>query len=242
MNNQLKISLCIPAYNEEAGIAECISYVTKNAPNKFLEILVINNASTDKTAEIAKSILGVRVVDESKKGLVMARQRAYLEAKGDILAFIDADTRMPAGWYEKVSSTFTADSNVVCVSGPYRYYDCPAWHRWATSLSWVLFAYPIYKLLTGYLAVGGNFAISKKALDAMGGFDTSIAFYSEDTDIARRAAKVGTVKFLLSLKMPSSGRRFVGQGFFKTGWLYYTNFISAVFLKRPTTQDYIDIR
>jgi len=242
MNSQPKISLCIPAYNEEKGLAECLGYVLKNAPNKFHEILVINNASTDRTADIARSIPGVHVVDESKKGLVMARQRAYLAATGDILAFIDADTRMPEGWYEKVSASFMSDSRVVCVSGPYRYYDCPTWHRWFTSLSWTLFAYPIYKLVTGFLVVGGNFAISKKALDAMGGFDTSIAFYSEDTDIARRASKVGKIKFMLELKMPSSGRRFVGQGFFKTGWLYYTNFVSAAFFKRPTTQDYTDIR
>lgn len=238
----MNISLCIPAYNEEKGIAECIDYVTKNAGGKFHEILVINNASSDRTAEIAKSISGVRVVDEPKKGLVMARQRAYITATGDILAFIDADTRMPIGWYEKVVETFESNQNVVCVSGPYRYYDCPTWHKFLTTWSWILFAYPIYKLITGYLAVGGNFAISKKALDAMGGFDTSIAFYSEDTDIARRAHKVGKVVFRLDLIMPSSGRRFVGQGFFRTGWLYYTNFISAALLKRPTTQKYQDIR
>jgi glycosyltransferase involved in cell wall biosynthesis len=238
----MKISLCIPAYNEEKGLAACISYVTKNAPGKFHEILVINNASTDRTAEVAAAIPGVKVVNEPKKGLVMARQRAYLEATGDVLAFIDADTRMPAGWYEKVEASFEKDPRVVCVSGPYRYYDCPRWHQILTSWSWTLCAYPIYKLITGYLAVGGNFAISKKGLDAMGGFDTRIAFYSEDTDIARRAHKVGKVVFRLDLKMPSSGRRFVGQGFFKTGWLYYTNFLSAVFLKKPTTQEYTDIR
>ncbi|MES2315054.1 MAG: glycosyltransferase family A protein [Patescibacteria group bacterium] len=242
MNPQPKISLCIPAYNEEKAIAECLSYVTRNAGGKFHEILVINNASTDQTAEVAASIPGVRVVDEPKKGLVMARQRAYIEATGDILAFIDADTRMPSGWYEKIVSGFASDPKVVCVSGPYRYYDCPVWHQWATTLSWTLFAYPIYKLITGYLVVGGNFAISKKALDLMGGFDTTIAFYSEDTDIARRVAKVGKVRFMLDLKMPSSGRRFVGQGFFKTGWLYYINFLSAALLKRPTTQEYTDIR
>ena len=176
MNNQLKISLCIPAYNEEKGIAECIGYVQRNAGGKFFEILVINNSSTDHTAEVARSIPGVRVVDEPKKGLVMARQRAYIEAKGDVLAFIDADTRMPEGWYEKVAGAFMSDPRVVCVSGPYRYYDCPRWHTWATSLSWIIFAYPIYKFITGYLAVGGNFAISKKGLDAMNGFDTSRKF------------------------------------------------------------------
>ncbi|MEI8249283.1 MAG: glycosyltransferase family A protein [Candidatus Taylorbacteria bacterium] len=241
MNSPLKVSLCIPAYNEEKIIAECLKYV-KESGGDFFEILVINNASTDRTAEIAASIPGVRVVYEEKKGLVMARQRAYLEAKGDVLAFVDADTRMPRGWYEKIVAEFTHNPKTVCLSGPYVYYDCPTWHRLLTSWSWTYIAFPVHKLITGFLAVGGNFVISKKCLDQMNGFDTTIAFYSEDTDIARRASKFGKVVFDLSFKMPSSGRRMVGQGFFKTGWLYYINFLSAALLKRPTTQKYIDIR
>ncbi|MDB5194466.1 MAG: putative glycosyltransferase, partial [Parcubacteria group bacterium] len=93
----LKISLIVPAYNEEKSIELCLEHAISNSNGDLYEILVIDNASTDKTALIAASIRGVRVVREEKKGLTRARQRGYIEAKGNILAFIDADTEMPKG-------------------------------------------------------------------------------------------------------------------------------------------------
>ena len=96
------ISLIIPAYNEEKYITDCLIHVLKNSGDKFLEVLVIDNASTDMTSAIAARYDNVRIVREDKKGLTSARQRGYLEAKGDILAFVDADTLMPSGWAEKL--------------------------------------------------------------------------------------------------------------------------------------------
>ena len=93
--NDFKISLIIPAHNEEKYIADCLEHVIKNSNGKFFEIIVVNNVSSDKTEEIALKFPGVRVVHEHNKGLTHARQRGYIEAKGDILAYIDADTRMP---------------------------------------------------------------------------------------------------------------------------------------------------
>jgi GT2 family glycosyltransferase len=51
---------------------------------------------------------------------------------------------------------------------------------------------------------GGNFAIRRSVLEKIDGFDTTIAFYGEDTDLARRAAKHCTVKFMLNIAMPTS--------------------------------------
>ena len=97
-------------------------------------------------------------------------------------------------------------------------------------------------LTLGYMVIGGNFAIRKEVLEKMGGFDTTIKFYGEDTNIARRAKKFGTVKFSLKFKMPTSGRRFKGEGLFRTGITYMLNFLSEVFVHRPLTQKHRDIR
>ena len=97
----MKISLVIPAYNEESYIGECIDCAILASRGRVYEIIVVNNASTDRTKEIAIR-KGVRVVDEPEKGLTKARQRGLIEATGDYIAYIDADTRMPNMWFDKI--------------------------------------------------------------------------------------------------------------------------------------------
>ena len=235
------ISLVIPAYNEEKYIAECLDHVTRNSHGIFHEIIVIDNASSDRTAEIARQFPGVRVVRENNKGLTWARQRGYLEATGDVLAYIDADTHMPSGWAERVRKTFRTSPDTVCLSGPYVYYDSSPLQKFFVSLYWDLLGMPMYFLL-GYLVVGGNFAIRKETLDAMEGFDTTISFYGEDTNIARRAHEHGKVTFSKSLKMYTSARRLQGQGVLNTAFTYMANFLSEAIRRKPATTSYQDIR
>ncbi len=236
----MKVSLVIPAYNEEKYIGTCLENVRNNGLGVY-EIIVVNNASTDRTEAIARSFSGVRVVNESEKGLTKARQRGFAEAQGDIIAYIDADTKMPEGWIQKVITAFEKDSNAVCVSGPYIYYDSSAVVKTAVWLYWLLLAKPAY-LCIRYMAVGGNFAARKKALTAIGGFDSTISFYGEDTDIARRLHRVGKVKFMLNMYMYTSARRLKGEGIGMTAIRYVANFLSEVFLHKPITSYYKDIR
>lgn len=58
----MKISLIIPAYNEEKNIRICLKKALEKAPQNLIEILVVDNASTDGTAKIASSFTKVRVV------------------------------------------------------------------------------------------------------------------------------------------------------------------------------------
>ena len=177
-----------------------------------------------------------------KKGLTRARERGRLEARGNVIAYVDADTRMPEKWLGMVIHEFEKNKNLAVLSGPYVYHDIPRYEqRLITILYWYILAMPIYWLV-GYMTVGGNFAIRTTALEKMGGFDTSIEFYGEDTNIARRASKHGKVKFMPSLYMYTSARRFEGQGVWKTGLIYMTNFVSEVIFKKPVTKKYVDIR
>jgi len=108
-------------------------------------------------------------------------------------------------------------------------------------LYWVLLASPAY-WMTRYMVVGGNFAARRSALEKIGGFDTAIAFYGEDTNIARRLHAAGKVKFLLRLPMRTSSRRLQEEGMAVMAGKYVANFLSEVVLKRPVTQAYRDIR
>ena len=243
MNNHMKtptISLVIPAYNEEKCIGECLDHAIKHAGNKFLEIIVIDNASKDKTRQIAEG-KGVKVAHEKRKGLTRARQRGFIEAKGDILAYVDADTKMPEGWFETVLEEFSKDPNLAALSGPYIYYDISPFNKFLVKLYWKFLAIPSY-YISGYMVVGGNFAIRKSVLDKMNGFDTTIEFYGEDTNIARRASKFGKVKFRIDFPMHTSGRRLTGYGVFKMALIYGSNFLSEAILHRPLGRKYTDVR
>jgi cellulose synthase/poly-beta-1,6-N-acetylglucosamine synthase-like glycosyltransferase len=240
----MKISLVIPAYNEEKYVGKCLDSSLKNGGELF-EIIVVNNASTDNTKNVVLSFASqypkIRIVDEPQKGLTKARQRGLEEAEGDIVAYIDADGKMPAGWVEKINKYFEENNKVVCVSGPGVYYDQSFMGKIFAWIYWVILAYPAYFLI-GYMVYGANFAARKSALVKIGGFDKNISFYGEDTDIARRLSKVGKVKFVLNLYVYNSARRIKNEGLVKTAIKYIINFISEVIMKKPATGEYKDIR
>ncbi|MCC7004994.1 glycosyltransferase family 2 protein, partial [Candidatus Nomurabacteria bacterium] len=122
-NSKLSISLVIPAFNEAEYISECLSHVEKTCGHELKEIIVVDNASTDDTALIASKFSNIKVVREEKKGTGPARQHGLATATGDLVAFIDADTRMDTEWIKSVKARFEKNSNIVCLSGPYKYYD-----------------------------------------------------------------------------------------------------------------------
>ncbi len=209
----MKLSFVIPAYNEEDLISECLNSVLKQTVDRLeeIEIIVVNNASTDKTKEVASSFFGVIVVDEPKKGLVNARHAGFLASKGDLIANIDADTILTPGWVDKVLKEFSENQNLVALSGPYIYHDLSKAHNFFIRIYYCLgyLSHIVNHSILGVGAMlqGGNFILKRSALEKIGGFDTNIIFYGEDTDIARRIQKVGRVKFTFKLPMYTSGRR-----------------------------------
>jgi glycosyltransferase involved in cell wall biosynthesis len=237
----MMISIAIPAYNEEKIIGTCLETVLSYATNDVLEILVIDNASTDRTAEIASRYPKVRVIREPQKGLVFARQCALKEAKGDFLAFLDADTRITENWCSILHREFTKNPKLVCMSGPYwyegvsRFAQLFAWYVWGTNAV-------VTHFLTGYMVIGGNFVAKKTALLAMGGFDTRITFYGEDANIARRLHPHGDIYYGNDFFIYSSGRRLKKDGILKTSWIYGMNFLWEAIKKRPYTMEYEDVR
>lgn len=233
------VSLIIPAYNEEKYIGSFLESVI-NSGAKFLEIIVVDNASSDNTSEVAQKFPGIKVIREEQKGPTFARQRGIQESKGDLLAFSDADNRMPKGWYETVIKEFQNDPKLVSLSGPYAFYDFPPFLRFFEKMYYYV-AYLLY-LMVGYMVIAGNFVIRRDTLEKMGGLDTSILFYGDDTNIARRAHKFGKVKFKLNFVMNSSARRLKGPTAFKTLSLYFLAYLSEIFIHKPITKKYTDVR
>ena len=234
------ISFIIPAYNEEDYLPACLEAVMRNVAGKVHEIIVVDNNSTDGTRQVVERYPAVTYVFEPSKGITRARHCGYLAASGEILAYVDADTHPPAGWVDQIHEHFATQSNLGCLSGPYSFYDLGGIRNWI-STNWFIAARLIYRI-TGYLLVGGNFAIRREVLDKMGGFDSSIEFYGEDVDIARRAKKHGKMLFSPRFVMPTSARRMKKQGFAKIAGLYLANYLSIALRGRPANNGYEDVR
>lgn len=245
----MQLAFVIPAYNEQALIGKCVESVLaeiKRSGRTDVDVVVVNNNSTDRTAEIAGSYAGVRVVDEKQKGLVSARDGGFRATTAELVANIDADTLVPPGWLDTVFREFEKDPTLVCLSGPYVYYDLSTWNRFLIILFYgltkLIYWLNRYVLRVGSVVQGGNFVFKRDAWIKAGGFNREIKFYGEDTDVAVRLSKVGGVKFTLRLKMLTSGRRLAEEGVFRTALTYTLNFFWVTFAGKPATKEHTDIR
>jgi glycosyltransferase involved in cell wall biosynthesis len=236
----MKISIVIPAHNEEKYISRCLSSIEKYKDEIF-EIIVINNASIDSTTKIVEGFPFVRLVYEPQKGLPHARNKGLSEAQGEIIAFIDADTEMPKGWVKKLIKEFEKNKNLISISGPYVYYDVSIFQKGLVWTYWLTLAWPLY-FVTGYMILIGNFAAKKDALIKIGGFNKDIPFYGDDTDISKKLSKIGKVKFSQTFYMFSSARRLQSEGILKTAYKYIINSLWVIFKNKPRTVVYKDIR
>ena len=244
----MKISFVVPAYNEEVGLGRNLQAIIAQVEKSGCEaqIVVVNNASTDATSEVARSFPGVTLVDEPQKGLYHARRAGLAVADGDLIANIDADTLITDGWIERVLLEFGANPRLVALSGPYIYYDVSAglrfWVRMFYRLGYMCYLLNRFVFKVGSMMQGGNFVVRSTALHKIGGYNENFAFYGEDTDLARRLSAVGEVKFTFQLPAESSGRRLLTEGPLKIGMRYAMNFMWATFFHKPFTQEWIDIR
>jgi len=102
----MRLSVVIPAYNEEAGIADIAHRVLNVGPDlaragvDFMELLVVDDGSRDRTAEISEGITGVRLIRHTKnRGYGAALKTGFSEARGDLIGFLDADGTYPPEYF-----------------------------------------------------------------------------------------------------------------------------------------------
>lgn len=242
----MTITVIVCAHNEKRFIAPCLHSLLAQSrlPD---EVLVINNASTDRTGEIASAIPGVRVIDEPRKGLVVARERGRREARSQLLVYIDADCRAPLTWLERVAARFEEDDELIALSGNYRFYDWDAMGRallraYDLTLGPATHVLVKYVLRLGVVFYGGNFAVRADALARIDGFDTTIEFHGEDTNVGRRLSRVGNVELRYDCFLYTSARRYNAMGKGAVFRLYVRNFVSELLHHRPKDTVHLDVR
>src|SRR4030042_2798057 len=122
----MNISVVVPTLNEEKFLPRSLHSLKKQNYRGKYEIIVVDNGSTDKTAQIARGF-GVKVISCVKRGVILARQTGVNHATGKIIIQADADTFYPPDWLFKISQPFSSNPQVVAVAGRFFYSDPPSW-------------------------------------------------------------------------------------------------------------------
>ncbi|KSU69666.1 Glycosyl transferase family 2 [Pseudarthrobacter enclensis] len=125
-----RVSIVIPAYNEESVIRQClIAAIYQSVPAH--EIIVVDNLSTDRTASIVRQMQLeypetplLLLTQDHEQGLIPTRNFGLDHATGDVLGRIDADSVLEPDWVEQVQKSFQ-EKSVQAATGPVVYYDMP---------------------------------------------------------------------------------------------------------------------
>ena len=199
-------SVVIPAYNEEQYLGRCLEALERQTfPVDRVEVIVVDNGSTDATAEIARRY-GVRVIAEPRKGVAHARQTGFATARGVVIVSTDADTVVPPSWVARIAEHFRADPALGAVYGPVYWPD-------GRLMEQLLVRYPVTWGLWASNRVrrslwwGSNFAVRQEVFWEAGGFPVQWSEGSgEDTDLARRVRRIAPVRFDPDLVVYASSR------------------------------------
>ena len=172
------VSVIIAARNEEEKIAKTINDVlAQSYPAKLFELIIIDDHSTDSTAEIVKSYNGIKLIQlNDNKALnsykKMAIQTAIGQAKGDLIITTDADCRMGTDWLATIVSYYEATGSKM-ISSPVAYFEEKSFFEELQSLEFA------YLIGLGASTIGNknpstcngaNLAYEKKAFFEVGGF------------------------------------------------------------------------
>ena len=191
-----KISIIVPAYNEEETIADCIESLKKiGYPKRLYEIVIVNDGSKDKTAEIARKYVNENIIlidNKENKGKAACLNQGIKSAGGKFIACMDADTIVPSDILKKTIPYFKDEKvGSVTVSVEVRFVN--NFLQRIIQLEYVLGLSLFLKILSFFNCIHvtpGPFSVYRKGLiEKIGYFD--ISSITEDLEIAYRIHKSG---------------------------------------------------
>lgn len=193
-----EFSFIIPAHNEErllGGTLEAIALAVRELGDR-IEVIVVDDASTDRTAAVAREH-GAFVVSVNVRQIAVARNAGAKEARGGMLFFVDADTTVTA---DAVRVAIAAMRSGAVGGGAAFRFDgrVPLWGRVMTAV-----AVPLYRALN--LASGCFLFCTRTAFDAVGGFDETL-FAAEEAAMSQALGRQGRFVVLREC-VTTSGRK-----------------------------------
>jgi peptidoglycan/xylan/chitin deacetylase (PgdA/CDA1 family)/GT2 family glycosyltransferase len=235
-----RVSIVVPARNEEDLLPSCLEALLAQDYSGPLEIIVVDNGSTDATAERARSFDSVTVASEPRHGYVIALAHGFRLATGDIVATTDADTVPPRNWISTLVCEYEEHPEVVAVGGEI-YFRAPNWKGW-------LFTRCLLPALNrldranpaGAHLWGANFSVRREVFERAGGWNMDFNLQC-DTELSERLRCHGRVVLLERLSVSTSCRRW-NQSFLRSLFIYASNFIWLQLASRPLWRGFPEIR
>lgn len=196
----ITLSVVVPAHNEATLLGGTLDALREAAGAlagvAVLEVIVVDDASTDRTAEVATA-RGARVVPANVRNIAAARNAGARAARGELLVFVDADTIVPAGVLQAAVAEIRAGA---VGGGSAARFDAAA-PRWAAhaiaAAGWIMRA-------AGW-AAGCFFFVRRDAFERVGGFDERY-FASEEIHLSVALKRLGRFVILREQVM-TSGRK-----------------------------------
>lgn len=238
----MKLSVVIPAYNEEKYIHTPLQSLSEQDYQNF-EIIVCLNNCTDRTEKIVKSYinrgkLNIKIVKENHKGVAYARDAGFRNSSSEIIASADADTFYPPEWAGLIIKNFSKNK-WDCIYGPVYIKSDSRFLKLAARYFFTIFL-KISNLWGNYNLNGMNFAIRSKAFTEIGGFNKAWKS-AEDVYIGIKLKEMKyRVGFINDLKVYTHDRRFK-RGKFLELKHHIKNYIN-IFIKKNNPEDFKDIR
>lgn len=226
----LRVSVIIPTLNEERVIGRCLEALERNTiPKDAFEVIVVDNGSKDKTVETAlrfNTVFSLKVL--SLKGAHISAIRNYgaSEARGEILAFLDADCLAPPNWLSEATRIFE-DHPQGIIGAHYRIPDDATW----VGRTWYQDRMSERIGSVSYVP-SGDLLIRRELFANVRGFDESIQT-NEDFELCQRVIRAGwPVRAYLELRVVHLGTPRSLIGFFRKQRWHGTH-VLTVFLRDP---------
>jgi glycosyltransferase involved in cell wall biosynthesis len=229
----MHLSIIIPAFNEERLIIECLDSISEslvaNQKDGFTsEIIVVDNNSSDKTAELSRQ-KGVQVVFEPINQIGRARNAGAAVATGDWLLFVDADSLLNPGMVNDILQMIERGRHMGCGSTMVM----PDLNWWSSG---VLHIWTVTSILFRW-ASGALVVCRADAFHEVGGFNQEL-FAADEIDLCKALKKWGRKRkltFTILRKHPlvTSSRKMR----LYSGWEMTTQFFTVLFSPRKALQD-----
>jgi len=234
----MKISVIVPAYNEEQYLPESLEYIGKalSIASCSSEIIVVDNDSQDRTKRIAES-LGAKVFLEKEHNIAKVRNTGAKNSNGDVLIFIDADTLVPETLFREITG---AMENEKCFGGAVAVEYEEFERKW---MKYYLLGWKFWGKVFN-MAQGAAQFCRKSVFERLEGYDQSI-FMGEDVEFYWRLSKYarrnnGYLRFIEHPKVKTSPRRFDKMSLWKTFLLTHPIFIRLTWRKRSFWRDWYE--
>lgn len=234
----MKISVIIPAYNEELRLPRTLAHINKALavvawPS---EVIVVDNDSQDRTRQVAESFRA-RLCLEKEHNIAAVRNAGAKNATGNVFIFIDADTLVPETLFQKIVAVLADEK---CFGGAVaveyeepqrrwmRYYIC-GWKFWGRAFN---------------MAQGATQFCRKSPFQELEGYNETISvgedieFYWRLSKLARR--RKGSVYFIEQPTVSTSSRRFDKMSVWKTLLLTHPMVILLTWRKKSVWKDWYE--